>query len=60
MPKEKNERRQIGVILLSEYHASSIRLWRVILLRSDIRLAPSGIRCSRSECRELSGRIEYH
>jgi len=32
------------VILLSEYHASSIRLWRVILLRSDIRLAPSGIR----------------
>ena len=32
------------MILLSEYHASSIRLWRVILLRSDIRLAPSGIR----------------
>ena len=34
----------VGVILLSEYHAGSIRLWRVILLRSDIRLAPSGIR----------------
>ena len=32
------------MILLTEYHASSIRLWRVILLRSDIRLAPSGIR----------------
>ena len=32
------------MILLSEYHAGSIRLWRVILLRSDIRLAPSGIR----------------
>ena len=41
------------MILLSEYHASSIRLWRVILLRSDIRLAPSGIRGSRSERREL-------
>ena len=35
---------RIGVILLSEYHASSIRLWRVILLRSDIRLTPSVIR----------------
>ena len=32
------------MILLTEYHASSIRLWRVILLCSDIRLAPSGIR----------------
>ena len=31
------------MILLTEYHASSIRLWRVILLRSDIRLTPSGI-----------------
>ena len=35
---------QTGVILLSEYHASSIRLRRVVLLRSDIRLTPSGIR----------------
>ena len=34
----------LGVILLTEYYASSIRLWRVILLRSDIRLAPSYIR----------------
>ena len=41
----------IGVILLSEYHASSIRLCASIFrqrrnfcLRSDIRLAPSGIR----------------
>ena len=25
------------------YHASSIRLWRVLLLRSDIRLSPSDI-----------------
>ena len=32
------------MILLTEYHASSIRLWRVILLRSDIRLTPSVIR----------------
>ena len=32
------------MILRLEYHDSSIRLWRVILLRSDIRLAPSGIR----------------
>ena len=28
-----------GVILLTEYHASSIRLWRAILLCSDIRFA---------------------
>jgi len=35
---------RFGVILLTEYHASSIRLWRVILLRSDIRLTPSDIR----------------
>ena len=34
----------LGVILLTEYHASFIRLWRVVLLRSDIRLAPSDIR----------------
>ena len=32
------------MIILTEYHASSIRLRRVILLRSDIRLMPSGIR----------------
>ena len=35
---------KFGVILLSEYHASSIRLWRVVLLRSGIRLSPSDIR----------------
>ena len=34
----------ISVILQTEYHANSIRLRRVLLLRSDIRLAPSGIR----------------
>ena len=33
----------VGVILLTEYHASSIRLWRVLLLRSVIRLTPSDI-----------------
>ena len=32
------------MILLTEYHASFIRLWRVILLRSDIRFTPSDIR----------------
>ena len=35
---------RIGVILLTEYHASFIRLRRVVLLRSDIRLTPSDIR----------------
>ena len=35
-----------GVILLSEYHAISIRLWRVLLLCSSIRLTPSDIRCA--------------
>ena len=34
----------LGMILLTEYHASFIRLRRVILLRSGIRLTPSGIR----------------
>ena len=34
----------IGVILLAGYHANSIRLRRVILLRSVIRLTPSDIR----------------
>ena len=34
----------LGVILLTEYHASFIRLRRVVLLRSDIRLTPSDIR----------------
>ena len=33
-----------GMILLTEYHANSIRLRRVILLRSDIRLTTSDIR----------------
>ena len=36
-----------SVILLTEYHAISIRLRRVLLLRSDIRLTPSDI-CSAS------------
>ena len=43
-----------GVILLTEYHASSIRLWRVILLRSDIRLAPSGIRFASLKAKRIS------
>jgi len=37
------KRRTFGVILLTEYHASSIRLRRVLLLRSVIRLTPSDI-----------------
>ena len=32
-----------SVTLLAEYHANSIRLRRVLLLRSDIRLTPSDI-----------------
>ena len=49
----------LGVILLTEYHASSIRLWRVILrtiafVRSDIQLTPSDI------CYASYRRIEYH
>ena len=39
--QQKNETKKTdryGVILLTEYHANSIRLRRVILLRSDIRL----------------------
>ncbi len=32
-----------SVILITEYRANSIRLWRVLLLRSDIRLTPSDI-----------------
>ena len=44
----------VGVILLTEYHASSIRLWRVILLRSDIQLTLSDI------CYASYRRIEYH
>ena len=36
------------------YHASSIRLWRVILLRSDIRLAPSGIRFASFKANRIS------
>ena len=42
MKKQKSA--DLGVILLSEYHASFIRLRRVLLLCSDIRLTPSGIR----------------
>ena len=48
------------MILLSEYHASSIRLRRVVLLRSGIRLSPSDIRRSLRERCELLWRIEYH
>ena len=42
------------MILLTEYHASSIRLRRVILLRSDIRLMPSDIRCASCEANRIS------
>ena len=44
------------MILLTEYHASFIRLWRVILLRSDIRLMPSDIR---SDIRLMPSDIRY-
>ena len=52
---------EFGVILLTEYHASSIRLWRGVLLRSDIRLTPSEY-FAKGEIplRELERRIEYH
>ncbi len=43
-----------SVILLTEYHANSIRLRRVILLRSDIRLAPSGIRYASLKANRIS------
>ena len=42
------------MILLTEYHASSIRLWRVILLRSDIRLTPSVIRFASFRANRIS------
>ncbi len=42
------------MILLAEYHASSIRLRRVILLRSDIRLMPSDIRCASCAANRIS------
>ena len=51
------------MILLSEYHASSIRLWRVVLLRSGIWLSPSDIRCASFEANRISlwGEAEqYH
>ena len=44
----------IGVILLTEYHASSIRQRRVILLRSDIRLTPSDIRYASFKANRIS------
>ena len=50
----KKRSADVSVILLTEYHANSIRLWRVLLLRSDIRLTPSDI------CFASLGRIEYH
>ena len=43
----KKTEAMLSVILLTEYHANSIRLWRVLLLRSDIRRKPSDI-CSAS------------
>ena len=43
-----------SVILRSEYHATLFALRRVILLRSYIRLSPSGIRYASLR------RIEYH
>ena len=50
------------MILLSEYHASSIRLWRVVLLRSGIRLSPSDIAALTPICVQsrVLWRIEYH
>ena len=42
------------MILLSEYHASSIRLWRVVLLRSGIRLATSDIRYASFRANRIS------
>ena len=42
------------MILLTEYHASSIRLWRVLLLRSDIRLTTSDIRCASFMANKIS------
>ena len=42
------------MILQAEYHAGSIRLRRVILLRSVIRLTPSGIRFASLEANRIS------
>ena len=42
------------MILQAEYHASSIRLRRVILLRSGIRLTPSGIRYASFRANRIS------
>ena len=44
MKEETKHAARVGVILLTEYHASFIRLRRVLLLRSDIRLMTSDIR----------------
>ena len=44
----------VGVILLTEYHASFIRLRRVLLLRSGIRLTPSGIRYASFRANKIS------
>ena len=50
-----------GVILLTEYHASSIRLRRVLLLRSDIRLSPSAsLAAGELFASQVLRRIEYH
>ena len=44
----------MGVILLTEYHASFIRLRRVLLLCSVIRLTPSDIRFASLEANKIS------
>ena len=53
-PSNNEKQTDVGVILLTEYHASFIRLWRVILLRSDIRLTPSGIRYASFRANKIS------
>jgi len=50
----KTEKVTVGVILLTEYHAGFIRLRRVVLLRSDIRLTPSDIRCASFVANKIS------
>ena len=50
----KNSVEAVGVILLTEYHASFIRLRRVLLLRSVIRLTPSDIRFASLEANKIS------
>ena len=51
---DQKRKPSIGVILQEEYHAGSIRLRRVILLCSDIRLTPSGIRYASFRANRIS------